>query len=70
MVRDPHARMLALGVALALPANVLLITHPGAVAAIPLALPVLIIVAIVGLFLICRSGVAIARRRGERRPHG
>ncbi len=48
MVRDPRGRGLALGAALAVPATVLLISRPDAVAAIPLALPVLIIMAIAG----------------------
>ena len=53
--------MLALGVALAAPATVLLATRPGAVAAIPLALPVLIIV---GLLLeLRRVGGFIAAPR-------
>jgi hypothetical protein len=73
MLRDPQGRMLALGVALAALANVLLITlitRPGAIAAIPPALPVLFVVAVVGLVLICHNGRALARRRRERRPHG
>jgi uncharacterized membrane protein HdeD (DUF308 family) len=59
--------MLALGAALAVPATVLLATRPAAVAAIPPALPVLIIVAVVGLALVCHGGMAIASRRRGRR---
>ena len=57
--------MLALGVALAVPATVLLATRRDAVAAIPLGLPTLTVVAIAGLVLICRGGAALARRRRE-----
>ena len=66
MVRDPREGMLARGAGLAVPAAVLMITRPDAVAAIPLALPVLIIAAVVGLVLICGSGMALASRRRGR----
>jgi hypothetical protein len=70
MVRDPQGRMLVLGVMLAVLANVLLITRPDVIAAIPLGLPILGVVAVVGLVLVYRSALALARRRRERPPHG
>ena len=70
MLRDPHGRMLVLGVALAGSANLLLITRPDVVAAVPLGPPILMIAGVVGLVLICRSGMALAGRRRERPPHG
>jgi hypothetical protein len=69
MLRDPQGRMLVLGVALAALANVLM-TIPAVITGIPFAVPILAIVAVMGLALACRSGVAMARRRRERRPHG
>jgi hypothetical protein len=62
--------MLALGAALAVLATVLLTTPPAVIAAIPLALPILAVLAVVGLVLVCHSGLALARRGRERPPHG
>jgi hypothetical protein len=70
MVRDPQGRMLVLGVMLAVLANVLLIARPAVIAAIPPGLPILGAVAVVGLVLVYRSALALARRRRERPPHG
>ena len=58
-----------LGVALAVLANVLM-TIPAVITSIPFAVPILALVAVAGLVLACYSGVAIARRRRERPPHG
>ncbi len=70
MLRDPQGRMLVLGVALAASANVLLITRPDVVAAVPLGPPILMIAGVVGLVLACHGGMALAGRRRERPPHG
>ena len=61
--------MLVLGVALAALANVLM-TIPAVIAGIPFAVPILAVVVVVGLVLACYNGVALARRRRERPPHG
>jgi hypothetical protein len=58
-----------LGVVLAALANVLL-TIPTVIAGIPFAVPLLAVVLVAGLVLACYNGVAIARRRRERPPHG
>ena len=63
-------RLLAVGAVLAVLATVLLITPSGAIGDISTARPILAVVAVVGLAMVCHNGVAIARRRRERPPHG
>ena len=68
MVRDPQGRMLVLGAALAALAHALMAV-PAVITGIPFAVPILAVLAVVGLVLACHNGMALAARRRERPPH-